>query len=640
MRKIIRNLLASALFSASCLNASLAVPVGKCFFSEDFFGYDTCSKGLPAGWSAFGAGKTAVGSYAGSIPVTAANRLMRLDELFPDNTQPYVMLDLKNEGVHIPYCNTSTKEGGSVDEWLITPVINTSDASKALLLSFDVVLFGSNKPAPVAVYIASSDAKVPKDFSSGLLYSGSHKGSPKEVRRERVYVALPHDAVSNRDGIRLAFVCTASGAQLVGFTDFCISEYEISMTNHTPEFTMDKGTSDVSLSMEFHYPEKCDSLTCTLETDDGEKTFNCEIVGSSALDFSVDVTFNDVLQLDYTSDLCYDVVVRPQVEDAVPYTQQFRIVCRKGFPSVCVIEEATGAWCPSCVRGIAAFEKYEAQWGKRFIGIAVHNRDSMAVEDYDSDFRNISGINYFPCAWFNRTIADNPISEEVAEGILAVNSAYRIAVNAVCLNTAKDTMTVDFEIECCRSFDSARLSVAFVVLQEDYVGFMQNNGYSGCTQQSVGDDWWPYFSRFSSAAETISPFVFNHVARGIFPNVYGDAGLLPTSYIQDSPVRSVYTFRMPEMLGKEDNPWSKSSLVALLIDTDSGEIVAADKMEGADYAVSVTGIETTNSLPIPVAEYYTDMSGRKTLSPVSGRCYLKTIVYKDGGKRTVKKVFQ
>ena len=60
MRKIIRNLLASALFSASCLNASLAVPVGKCFFSEDFFGYDTCSKGLPAGWSAFGAGKTAV----------------------------------------------------------------------------------------------------------------------------------------------------------------------------------------------------------------------------------------------------------------------------------------------------------------------------------------------------------------------------------------------------------------------------------------------------------------------------------------------------------------------------------------------------------------------------------------------------
>ena len=112
MKTVSRFLLALLLLCAQCPSASFAVPVGKCYLNEDFSIYGSSVPCLPDGWKTFGAGKAAVDSYAGSVPVTGENRLMRLSELFPDNEQPFVMLDLEGNGVFVPYCNTSTKEGG------------------------------------------------------------------------------------------------------------------------------------------------------------------------------------------------------------------------------------------------------------------------------------------------------------------------------------------------------------------------------------------------------------------------------------------------------------------------------------------------------------------------------------------------
>lgn len=639
MKTVSRFLLALLLLCAQCPSASFAVPVGKCYLNEDFSIYGSSVPCLPDGWKTFGAGKAAVDSYAGSVPVTGENRLMRLSELFPDNEQPFVMLDLEGNGVFVPYCNTSTKEGGNVDEWLITPAINTSDASTALLLSFDVVLYGSNKPAPIAVYVASADADSPGDFEGGMVYSGSCKGSPKEVVRKRVYVSLSHDAVSRQNGIKLAFVCTAAGAQLVGFTNIRISEYEVTLDNKTPEFTLDKELADASLSVGLHFPEKCESMTCLLRSQLGESAFNCSIAGGDALDYNVDVLFKDVFNLDYTSDVSYDVVICPKADGAMQYTQSFRVVCREGFPSVCVMEEATGAWCPSCVRGIAAFERYEDLWGKRFIGFAIHNKDDMTVEDYDAAFREQSGISCFPSAWLNRSVVDDPIEEDAVKAILTANSPYRMVINKVVLNTATDEVTVSFDTECCYTMDKARLNVAFVVLQDGYKGLMQQNGYTGCTEQTVGTEWWPYFARFSSAAGTISPFVFDHVARGILPGLLGDPEVLPASFEQSCPVKSEYTFRMPELLGTGNNLWQNTSIVALLLDANSGKIVSADKVDGSEYITDDTHIVAGSAVVVPVSEYYTDLSGRLISCPVPGRCYLKTILYNDDSRRTVKQVF-
>ena len=325
---LIALLLLGFLYPTACF----AVPVGKCYLNEDFSTYGSSVPCLPNGWKSFGAGKAAVDSYAGSVPVTGENRLMRLSELFPDNAQPFVMLDLENNGTFVPYCNTSTKEGGNVDEWLITPAINTAGASSALLLSFDVVLYGSNKPAPIAVYVASADAESPGDFDGGMLYSGSCKGSPKEVVRKRIYVSLSHDAVSRQKAIKLAFVCTAAGAQLVGFTNFCISEYEVTLENKTPELTLDKGVTDASLSVDLHFPEKCESLTCLVRSQLGESALNYSIAGGDALDYNVDVLFKDVFNLDYTSDVCYDVEICPKTDGATAYSSRSVLCAGRASP--------------------------------------------------------------------------------------------------------------------------------------------------------------------------------------------------------------------------------------------------------------------------------------------------------------------
>lgn len=638
MKTIINRILLLVMVCALFTNYSLALTVGDCCFLEDFSGYNSSDGALPIGWSASGSGKTAVDSYAGSVPVTSENRLMRISELFPDNSHPYVMLDLENNGEYIPYCNTSTKEGGNVDEWLITPVIDLGNVGKSMLLSFDVVLYGSNKPAPVSVYMSSSDASQPSDFGSGLLYTGSFKGSAKQVVRERVYVSLPIEAISDMDAIRLAFVCTGVGSQLVGFTNFCISEYEVALVNHTPSFTMTTGAHSADLSINLHYPEKCESLTCTLRTDEGEQSLNRIIPEGDALDYSVDISFSDAFQLDYRSDIHYDIELTLGDEQAQSYTQRFQIICREGYPSVCVMEEATGAWCPSCVRGIAAFEKYDDQWGKRFIGIAIHNNDEMTVDDFDLSFRKASGISSFPNAWFNRTKVDNPINEKILQSIMTNNITHKVEINRVEYDSETSEVTVDFATECCYTDSETNLSIAFVVLQDDFEGLYQQNGYSGCTKQDVGVDWWPYFMRFSSEASTITPFVFDHVARGIFPDMQGDSQILPTAYVEAVAAHSTYKFRMPELLGDGDYLWRKSAVVALLIDVDSGVILSADKFDGSDYIVDGAGLETTISLPVSV--YYTDLMGRRIISPCPNRYYIKTVVYNDGSRRTSKQLFR
>ena len=96
---------------------------------------------------------------------------------------------------------------------------------------------------------------------------------------------------------------------------------------------------------------------------------------------------------------------------------------------------------------------------------------------------------------------------------------------------------------------------------------------------------------------------------------------------------------MPELLGTGNNLWQNTSIVALLLDANSGKIVSADKVDGSEYITDDTHIVAGSAVVVPVSEYYTDLSGRLISCPVPGRCYLKTILYNDDSRRTVKQVF-
>lgn len=613
--------------------------VGKCYFKEDFSG---CTAGqLPEGWSSYGAGKTATDSYAGSIPVTSENRIMRLSELFPDNTHPFVMLDLENDGTVIPFCNSTTKEGGEVNEWLISPVIDTSETSEALLLSFDVVCFGSFKSAPFSVYVGKSDSETPEDFKGSPVYSSSFKGSTTQVKRERVYVSLPAADMSDPQGIRVALVCNASGAQLMGFAALEVNDYEVTIVNKAPEFTMTQGSMNIPFAIDLHYPGASKSVEVVLRDASGDRSKQFTISGENALNWHTESSFQDAFTLDYTSDITYEIIVTPHTQKTLPYSKKFRIVCREGYPSVCVMEEATGTWCPACVRGIAAFEKYEDQWGDRFIGIAVHNSDEMTIETYDKKFRENSGITSFPSGWFNRKAVDTPNEESIVKGILDYNCAYKVEINKVGWNTLSNEVSVDFSTVCCHSLEDSKLSVAAIVLQDRYLGTHQKNGLSGMTKQQAGNEWWPYYERFSKGDAQIRPFEFDHVARGIFPSINGDSEILPSSFQAEIPEKSTLTFKIPELLGSDkENIWQDTSVVILLIDSETGHILTADKVLGNEYSVNGASTESINFQPRPVREVYTDLAGRSILNPAAGSFYIKTVIYDDGSVKSCKTVIK
>lgn len=607
--------------------------VGRCYFSENFSGHT--ARELPEEWISYGAGKTASDSYAGSIPLTSENRLMRLCELFPDNSQSFVMLDLDGNGTTMPFCNSTTKEGGEVNEWLISPVIDTSDASGELLLSFDVVCFGSYKAAPFSVYVGEYSSTSPEGFKNGPVYSGSFKGSTSQIKKNRVYVSIPNDAAT--DGIRLAFVCNASGAQLMGFSSFMVSDYEVEILNNAPDFTMVTGNMNLPLSIDLHYPGKSESVDCVLRYLNGEKSETFAITGGDALNLHLEHTFKDAFTLDYTSDISYEIIVKPKPKNAIPYKKTFRIVCREGYPSVCVMEEATGSWCPACVRGIAAFEKYNDQWGDRFIGIAVHNSDEMAIDSYDPLFREYSGISSFPSGWFNRKTVDSPTEESIVKEILDFNCAYQIEIDNVTWDESDKTIEVDFSAKCCHSLEDSKLAVAAVLLQNKYIGRYQKNGLSGMTQQQAGHEWWPYFERFSKSENMIAPFEFDHVARGIFPSIDGDTKLLPSSFQAEKTECATLLFKIPDFYEEPNkNTWQDTAVVLLLIDSSSGHILTADKAYGHEYSVKGASINPVVHERYPVSVRYTDLLGRIIKHPQPGSLYIKTVRYDDNSEISTK----
>lgn len=73
-----------------------------------------------------------------------------------------------------------------------------------------------------------------------------------------------------------------------------------------------------------------------------------------------------------------------------------------------VVEEATGTWCTWCPRGAVFMERAAYCFQDAFVGIAVHNNDPMAFDEYDNGVTSFPNFTGFPSVLFNRTQVLDP----------------------------------------------------------------------------------------------------------------------------------------------------------------------------------------------------------------------------------------
>lgn len=262
------------------------------------------------------------------------------------------------------------------------------------------------------------------------------------------------------------------------------------------------------------------------------------------------------------------------------------ITLAEQLPVTPVIEEFTGMWCGYCPAGIDGMKAAHETFGDQVILIAVHYGDVIACADYDPIIEAFA--DGFPSAIMDRQYSLYPMASTI-QSYLKYQLLNRITVGAVTVNAnwadeAKETINMNSNVQFAYSDEEDNYGVAYVLLADGLKGsgddWRQRNYFSGDT------DYSDMFPNWVSAADYVEGLEFNHVpvaAWGIengandvnAPIVQGELSLdfqgtiAGNTLIQDK---------------------TKLSVVALLIDKATGEIVNAAKTTISDAEPTPTGI--------------------------------------------------
>lgn len=284
---------------------------------------------------------------------------------------------------------------------------------------------------------------------------------------------------------------------------------------------------------------------------------------------------------------------------------------------VVVGEEATGTWCPWCVRGTVFMDRYEEDFGDYWAGIAVHNADPMVVADYDAAIGPL--IGGYPSALVDR-------GSDVDPSAMSTDFYSRLQVapvatinNSSTWNSATRELVVTVEADFTTAANNNyRLAC---VLTEDGVtgtesGYAQANAYAGGGNGPMGG-----YELLPSPVPA-SQMVYDHVARDIAPDFNGDPNSFPATVNAGEQHSVDFTFTIPQ-------EWNASHIhiIGLLIDPN-GRIDNAGKsyIDGVanldeltvdtDFrmypnpATNVTVIEADLTQNAEISIALTDMAGK------------------------------
>lgn len=258
-----------------------------------------------------------------------------------------------------------------------------------------------------------------------------------------------------------------------------------------------------------------------------------------------------------------------------------------------VVEECTGTWCGYCVSGIVALNEMRKNHPKRFIGIAVHGKDSYAVASYNPLINRISG---YPSAFFNRNLVVDPKPSEMEIAFQRANELSDCEIKILGVeytSAARNQVKVYMRYRFDANHDKIDYRVALVTI-EDYISDIQSNYYSGGGMGPMGG-----FEHLGSHVRVD----LMDVARDI-TSYTGIVNSVPAQLEEGVWYDYVYTYNLPYNIANRQN----ISIIALLQNAAGTEILNAAKCEEI-HEQGTLGIEATRSdAPAPAATY--DLFGR------------------------------
>lgn len=244
------------------------------------------------------------------------------------------------------------------------------------------------------------------------------------------------------------------------------------------------------------------------------------------------------------------------------------------YPRKIVVEEATGTWCGYCPSGIEGIKYMNEHYPDNFIAIAIHDdREMYPGDEYYEPFYSI--IESVPSAWINRLELVYPVPYEM-ENVMKNKGVAMIKAEVA--GVAGNHVTVATETEFGFNDNATEYRIAYVVTEDNVGPYYQTNFYSDPSAPDNPDgllNWWVH-------QDSQVKILYNDVARGIY-DYNGIPGLLPAEVRMGEKYNSEYTLTLPDNVQDAHN----ASIVTLLLDTHSGEILNADRVSLAQFIEDV-----------------------------------------------------
>ncbi|GEM_PF-505499 len=254
------------------------------------------------------------------------------------------------------------------------------------------------------------------------------------------------------------------------------------------------------------------------------------------------------------------------------------------WPTKAVVgEEATGTWCGWCPRGMVGMEYMEEEYGEEWIGIAVHNGDPMTNADYDDWMGDqVSG---YPSGLVDREGSIDPASATLEAAFLSAIQKFAYAsINLTPLIDENDEVEIRVDVKFAVDMDED-MSLAVMIVEDGLTGagaqWAQANYYSGGGSGNLsgaGLDW-------HNEASSVAGVTYNDVARDPLLGVEGDDDIIPSSVSENEEINYV----MDKFDWSEDYDKDNSTIVAMIIDDNTGEIINAVESHLKDLVIVEEG---------------------------------------------------
>ncbi len=272
-----------------------------------------------------------------------------------------------------------------------------------------------------------------------------------------------------------------------------------------------------------------------------------------------------------------------------------------------VVEEFTGTWCGNCPRGIVGMERLEADFGDRFIGIAVHigSSEPMLIPTYlEVQTDRIPGSGAPSCIIDRIKFRLDPYSGSGRNGTfhygigadfaaeLDVPTEAKVELSAKWADEfqwdIRYTVTTTFNIDS----KTAPYRLALVLTEDGMTGttdsWRQTNYFSSEYSASAGVDYKDDdLSYWREAPYYVSGVVYNHVAvntMGIRNGIEGSIKAPITAYEPQTFTYDLTTLASHTQRIIQDK--SRLNAIAILLNTETGEVVNAAKAAVRPYGAT------------------------------------------------------